>query len=137
MIKVNLFCKTKKEKKYMKALEEKVKYWGGILQLSSWKIDLYVEDKVENKENGLTVAAHISPNSVYQSAKLVLYTESYVQWKKNPSILDEIISHELTHCLLDRLQMLCYSRFISESEVKEEVEHKVQLISRILQSLAK
>jgi hypothetical protein len=101
------------------------------LMLTDWTIRL-VFKKEELCEG---VAAETNSNVVYKQGMIKVYPCAKEEWKDDPELLEEIITHEVCHLFLAKLQDLCGSRWGTAEDLNSAVESTTSVLARIIYPL--
>lgn len=115
---------TKRQKE--QHINKLIKKYAKKLNISHWKFNLILS---EEKETG--ACADIASDHRYLFATITVYPEAF----KKPNDLDEIISHELCHCLTDPLYKYCYDLLNCQLRTPQDIEDQRELLTEQIAKL--
>ena len=102
--------------KQKKEVVKYIKKWKGILFLNIWRIDTYYvdDDSVE------FVEIKMSPE--YKNATILIRSDKFFENTKNSIEREEIISHELCHCIVQPLVNISCQAAMGRQVTQEEID---------------
>lgn len=131
MTKAQKLKKLKKLKKFKKVQKLKkvkalVKKWSKRLYIEDWDIIINLEKDHESR------SADIRPNPVYKFATMTVYDCAFLK----PDKIEDVIKHELCHCLTEPLYEipmdLINGRFRTKLEIEDQREILTEKIAKLL-----
>jgi hypothetical protein len=120
--------KVRTEKDFIAYINKKIKEWKSILLLERY--DFAIEKKKRQSDSYMEICVnypYLNPTLYYSSQSL----EDFIG-KKDDSFIEQVIIHEMCHCITEPLYDKSIRRFVSVEEMKDERELLTDLITNIL-----
>lgn len=112
-----------------KRISDLIKKYQKKLYLDLWTFTFEVSKDGEDDEGGI---ASITVNSTYRTGHLVIYKRAF----DKPNSIDDVIRHELCHCLTDRLYVYCnellQGKLRTAQDISEQNESLTEWISILI-----
>jgi len=117
-------------KKYFKIFKKECNFWIKKLELSEWRIELYLDE--DCKQN----RAYVEENSDNMWAVIYLCTiwlkQSQNSDEEKIRQIKEASKHECIHLLIGKIMSASNTRFIGQRELDIEEEALVRKLEKIL-----
>lgn len=115
---------TKAQKKRL--VQSFVDRYARKLNISHWSINIIISNE---KDTG--TCAKIKSDHRYMFATITVYPESFVE----PNDIEDIIRHELCHCLTDPLYKYCYDLLNGQFRTHHDIEDQRELLTERIAKL--
>lgn len=111
------------------SVERIIKKYQKKLLLESWDFNVILSKDSVSESNA---AAEVYCSPVYRFATITIYKDAF----KKPNNINNIICHEMCHCLTEKLYTFCYdflnSKFHSHNDIEDEREFLTEWIAKIV-----
>lgn len=120
--------------KFKEEVKKTVKDLQERLYLKEWKIMIrYSQVNNPGNNNGERSLATMRPSYVYSNAVLTIFPMLVEETKHDNTLLQDVLCHEMIHCVTDELLTLTNARFATPPEITSANERLVQKITRIIE----
>ena len=108
-------AKTKITKRQFQIFAKDIKYWLKVLDLAGWEV-YYLYTEIESPD-----LATVSWALPARTATFALSTEWKGHAKTDDDEIRDISKHEALHLLLARITTLAESRYVTATDIEEEI----------------
>lgn len=118
---------------YIKTVTKIVEELRWDLFLGHWKINIkFSKNDPPTHDNFEKNIAIVNANSIYSNAIITIYPVMEKEYKDNPDMIREVITHELVHCITEEMYNLSINRYSTPPEIQTANEKLVQHITRLI-----
>jgi hypothetical protein len=120
--------KVRTEKDFIAYISKKIEEWKSILLLE--RCEFSIEKKKRQSDSYMEINVnypYLNPTLYYSSQSL----EDFIE-KSDDAFIEQVIIHEMCHCITEPLYDKSIRRFVSVEEMKDERELLTDLITNIL-----
>jgi Zn-dependent peptidase ImmA (M78 family) len=111
---------TKRTKEVMNTVKKCVQFWAPVMGLDQWS-SVNITFSYENHDRGKGILAETNSLWHYLRADIVFYLPSIIASNFTEREIENVVVHELCHCLLDEMGMedeeLRHQQMIHEERV--------------------